>query len=82
MNFIVGIILCVLTHHGENCEYAEERVKSKAFFEVLENQCFLIFMYLMERKGLRKIMFIERTTITDLCVRLEDYIKKKSLLMH
>lgn len=27
-------------------------------------------------------MFIERATITDLCVRLEEYIKRKSLVMH
>lgn len=42
----------------------------------------MIFMYIMEKKGLRKIMFIERATITDLCVRLEEYIKRKSLVMH
>lgn len=36
---------------------------------------------MMQKKGLRKIMLIERQIITDLCIKLTSYIEKNSPLM-
>ena len=44
------------------------------YFEVLENNCFTIFVHMMQKKALRKIMLIERQTITDLCIKLTSYV--------
>lgn len=51
------------------------------YFDVLENNCFTIFVNMMMKKGLRKIMLIERQTITDLCIKLTSYIDRNSPIM-
>ncbi len=33
MNFIVGIVLCVLTYYGDSSDYLDESRRSKGFLE-------------------------------------------------
>lgn len=83
MNYIVSIILCVLTHYGEDRGFEDgNSQKTKGYFDVLENNCFAIFVHMMQKKGLRKIMFIERQIITELCIKLTSYIAKNSPVMY
>lgn len=72
MNFIVAIILLTLTNYGQKVNPLTDQ---KPNYPEIEEKAFTILRFLMEERGLRKVMFVSAELMIDLSVRLDDLIK-------
>ena len=76
MNFVASIIILVLIGYGRK---DDPNIENKKLDETeIENKTFCIFRYLMEDKGIRKLMIISPELLTDLYLRIDEKIKELS----
>ena len=75
MNFVVAIILLTLTNYGVKVSPFHD---GKSDMRDIEEKSFVILRYLMEEKGVRKMMFINADLIADISLRLDDLIAELS----
>lgn len=74
MNFIVAIALATFTHWGIKDDYLVDSSQKPNMSEI-EEKSFAILKYIMHKQGLRRVMFIERQYIAEICFRIDEQIK-------
>ncbi len=74
MNFIVSIALATLTHWGIKDDYLVDNSEKPNTGEI-EEKSFAILKFIMNKQGLRRVMFIEREYIAEICFRIDEQIK-------